>query len=50
LRLNLRSDYIFYIENKLTFNPGFQFQYTDDGINDSAWNWALLGSITYRLR
>lgn len=50
LQLKLRSAYIFYIENKLTFNPGFQFQFVDDGVGDSTWDWALLASVSYRLR
>ena len=50
LRLNLRSTYIFYIENQLSFNPEFQYQFVDDGIGDSRWDWALLGSVTYRLK
>ena len=50
LRLNLKSTYIFYIENQLTVNPEFQYQFIDDGIGDSRWNWAILGSVTYRLR
>jgi hypothetical protein len=50
LQLNLRSTYIFYIENQLSFNPEFQYQYVDDGINDADWNWALSGSISYRLK
>ena len=50
LRLNLKSTYIFYIENQLSVNPEFQFQYVDDGVNDAAWDWAILGSVSYRLR
>lgn len=50
LQLNLRSTYIFYIENQLSFNPEFQYQYVDDGINDADWNWAIGGSISYRLK
>ncbi|MBU1698513.1 MAG: hypothetical protein KJ970_09595 [Candidatus Eisenbacteria bacterium] len=50
LRLDLKSTYIFYIENSLSFNPEFQFSYIDDGFGDSDWNWALLGSISYRLK
>lgn len=50
LQLNLQSTYIFYIENQLTFNPEFQYNYEDDGIGDSEWNWQFLGSISYRLR
>lgn len=47
---SLRSTYIFYLENQLSFNPEFQYRYLDDGIGDAAWDWAILGSITYRLR
>ena len=50
LRMSLRSTYIFYIENRLSFNPEFQYRFVDDGIGDSEWDWALLGSISYRLR
>ncbi|MBD3162428.1 MAG: hypothetical protein GF346_08760 [Candidatus Eisenbacteria bacterium] len=50
LRLNLKSTYIFYIENQLSLNPEFQYQFIDDGLGDSEWNWAILGSVTYRLK
>jgi hypothetical protein len=50
LRLDLKSTYILYIENQLSFNPEFQFSFLDDGVGDSEWNWALLGSISYRLK
>jgi hypothetical protein len=49
-RLELKSTYIFYIENSLSFNPEFQYSFVDDGIGDSEWNWALLGGISYRLK
>lgn len=46
------STYIFYIENQLTFNPNFTYNYFDDGIEetDAQWNWSLTGSISYRLK
>lgn len=50
LRLDLRSTYFFYIENKLAFSPEFQYSFVDDGFGDSEWNWALLASFSYRLR
>jgi len=50
LQMNLKSTYIFYIENQLTFNPGLQYQYIDDGTGDASWNWSLIGSISYRLK
>ncbi|RMH73240.1 MAG: hypothetical protein D6675_02900 [Gemmatimonadetes bacterium] len=50
LRISLNSTYIFYIENQLSFNPEFQFNYLDNGVDDAFSEWALLGSISYRLR
>lgn len=46
----LASTFIFYLENQLSFNPELQFRYLDDGIADAAWDWAILGGITYRLK
>lgn len=46
----LASTFIFYLENQLSFNPELQFRYLDDGIVDAAWDWAILGGITYRLK
>lgn len=48
LNLNFNSTYILYIANQLTFNPGLNYSYLDDGVDDAKWNWALLGSISYR--
>jgi hypothetical protein len=50
LSMNLRSTYILYVENQLTFNPGFQYSYVDTGVGDATWDWAILASISYRLR
>ncbi len=50
LSLNFTSTYILYIENQLTFNPSFVLNYLDDGVGDALSNWALRGSISYRLR
>jgi hypothetical protein len=50
LSLNFTSTYILYIENQLTFNPSFVLNYLDDGVGDAISNWALRGSISYRLR
>lgn len=50
LMFNFSSTYILYIANQLTFNPGFNYNYSDDGLNDPRWDWAVLGSISYRLR
>jgi len=50
LSLNLSSSYIFYIENQLTFTPGFVFNYLDNGVGDGEWDWKLNGSINYRFR
>jgi hypothetical protein len=50
LSLNFTSTYILYIENQLTFNPSFVFNYLDDGVEDAKSNWALRGSISYRLK
>jgi hypothetical protein len=50
LSLNFTSTYILYIENQLTFNPSFVFNYYDDGVDDAKSDWALRGSISYRLR
>lgn len=46
----LASTFIFYLENQLSFNPELQFRYLDDGVQDAAWDWAILGGITYRLK
>lgn len=50
MSLNFTSTYILYIENQLTFNPSFVLNYLDDGVNDARSDWALLGSISYRLK
>ncbi|MFH1010481.1 MAG: hypothetical protein V1784_04505 [bacterium] len=50
LALTFSSTYILYIENRLTFNPSFVFNYRDDGIDDPRSDWAILGSISYRLK
>jgi hypothetical protein len=50
LSLNFTSTYILYIENQLSFNPSFVFNYLDDGVEDAKSNWALRGSISYRLK
>ncbi|MBU0518806.1 hypothetical protein KJ564_07700 [bacterium] len=50
LNLTFTSTYILYIENQLTFNPSFVLSYVDDGINDALTDWAILGSISYRLK
>jgi hypothetical protein len=50
LWLNVTSTYILYIENQLTFNPSFVFNYYDDGVGDANSNWVLRGSISYRLK
>jgi len=49
LKLGFNSTFIFYLANQLTFNPGFNYSYLDDGSDKAKWDWALLGSITYRL-
>jgi hypothetical protein len=50
LDVNFTSTYVLYIENQLSFNPSFVFSYLDDGINDAISDWALRGSISYRLK
>jgi hypothetical protein len=50
LTLNFTSAYILYIENRLTFNPSFVLNYLDDGVGDAKSDWALRGSISYRLK
>ncbi len=50
LSLNFTSTYILYIENQLTFNPSFVLSYLDDGVGDAYSDWALRGSISYRLK
>jgi hypothetical protein len=50
MSLDFSSTYILYIENRLTFNPSFLLHYFDDGVNDAQTNWAVLGSISYRLK
>jgi len=50
LSLNFTSTYVLYIENQLSFNPSFVFNYFDDGVEDARHNWQLRGSISYRLR
>jgi len=50
LDLNFISAFIFYIENYLSFNPSFVLNYLDDGVNDAKSDWALRGSISYRMK
>jgi hypothetical protein len=50
LSVNFTSTYVLYIENQLTFNPSFVFNYLDDGVEDPSHNWQIRGSLSYRLR
>ncbi|MFH1312526.1 MAG: hypothetical protein ABIJ00_04795 [Candidatus Eisenbacteria bacterium] len=50
MTLNFTSTYILYIENRLSFNPSFIYSYVDDGMGDAISDWAIRGSLSYRLK
>jgi hypothetical protein len=48
LQQNLKSTYIFCIENAHSMNPEIRHQVIDDGNSIAHRNWALLASVSYR--